>query len=356
MLQPSRFAGTVGRLPVALWTLENSRGMEVAVCNYGARVLRIVVPDRAGRPGNVALGLWDLASLERDTNWIGAFVGRYANRIGSGRARIGDREHEFTHNDGRHTLHGGAGGLGHRAFVVEDAGSSHIELSAVLGDGEDGFPGRLHAKVRYTVTQDDALVVEWSAVTSRLTVASFTSHVYLNLSAGAEATIHSHRLQLDAPAWLELDDERIPTGRVLPVAGGPMDFRERRTLDDASFDHYWISREGRAPGGLARQARLTHPASGRAMEVWSTEPGLQFYAGAMLDAQPDLHDAHGRPLVRHGGLCLEPSLYPDAPSHANFPSALLAPGEERRGRIEYRFRASDTRNGNRRTDTAAGAQ
>jgi aldose 1-epimerase len=311
--------------------------MQVAVCNYGARILRIVVPDRDGRPGNVALGLPDLASLERDPNWIGAFVGRCANRIGSGRARIGDRVHEFTRNDGRHTLHGGASGLGHRVFLVESADSSQLELSAILADGDDGFPGRLQTRLRYTVTPDDALVVEWSATTSKLTIASFTSHAYFNLSAGEDPTVHAHRLEIDAGTWLEIDAERIPTGRVLPVEGGPMDFRRERPLDDASQDHYWITRPGPARDGLARQARLSHPRSGRALEVWSTEPGLQFYAGSMLE-RAGQQSADGRRFERHGGLCLEPSLYPDAPNHANFPGVLLAPGEERTGRIEYRFR------------------
>lgn len=341
MLQPSNFASTVGRLPVALWTISNPRGMEVAVCNYGARILRVVVPDRHGRPGNVALGLHDLAALEQDRNWIGAFVGRYANRIGSGCARIGDRVYELTRNDGRHTLHGGASGLGHRVFLVESADSGQLELSATLGDGDDGFPGRLRTRLSYTVTTDDRLVIEWAASTSKLTVASFTSHAYFNLSAGADPTIHAHRLEIDAGAWLELDDERIPTGRVLPVDGGPMDFRRERLLDDAHHDHYWITRQEGASGALARQARLSHPSSGRTLEVWSTEPGLQFYAGSMLE-RAGQRDANGRPFVRHGGLCLEPSLYPDAPNHAGFPSTLLAPGEERIGRIEYRFRSSDS--------------
>jgi aldose 1-epimerase len=236
-------------------------------------------------------------------------------------------------------------GCAHQVFEVLAHQDDRLVLHCLLPDGADGFPGEIALRLTYQLDDTRGLIVAWQARVARAaTVCSFTSHLYFNLSGqGGLAPITDHCLQMPAEQVLALDAQRLPTGRLLPVAGGPLDWRTARPVGSTHFDHYWVT--AIAPGPLAWQARVASPRSGLALSVWSTEPGLQFYAGGSLGRPAGIQvgpwgDQHGRPLVPGAGLCLEPSGYPDAPSHPHFPNPWVAPGETRAGRIEYRLTRS----------------
>ena len=344
-LQRERFQGEVNGRPVDLYTLRNQQGMTVRISNYGARIQQVLVPDRAGEMADVALGYGSLADLRQDGAWLGAFVGRYANRIGGAQLTLDGQNYALSANDGVNTLHGGARGCGMQVFDVTHVAEGRLTLSYRFRTEDDGFPGAVDLKLSYAVDAQNALVVDWTAhAQDQLTVASFTSHAYFNLSGVARSTVLDHIVSIYADGVLETGDGLIPTGKVLPVEGTPFDLRQPQALAQSQtggqYDHYCVGNHLPGHAGLALQARVSHPASGRTLETWSTEPGLQLYTGGMLGsagASQPLPDKHGLPFARNGGLCIEPSAYPDAPHHPHFPSTCLRPGELRMGRIVYRF-------------------
>lgn len=351
-LDPARFEGTVDGQAVRLFTLRGADGFQVAVCNLGAKILQILVPDEKGGATDVALGHDSLAQLLDGLPSVGAFVGRYANRIGGARFTLDGTEWRLAANEGAHCLHGGVKGSRHRVFGAHQPAPDRLDLTLVFAHGEEGFPGRLALALSYRLVEPATLVIEFSAqCEGQATVANFTSHGFFNLAGHAAGDVRAHRFTLMADAFLPVDAARIPQGPPVPVAGRAFDFRHGRSLDEAlamddpqldvitprGLDHTFVTRPA-AAGQLNFQARVDEPVSGRWMEVWSTEPSVQFYAGAALDGSCPKHAGKaGAVYGPRAGFCLEPQHYPDAPNHPDFPSTVLRPGERRTGRIEYRF-------------------
>jgi aldose 1-epimerase len=341
-----------GRMPdgrvVREHVLDNGRGLRLHAIDYGGIVRALYCPDRDGRDGNVVLGFANLADyLERNPNF-GTLVGRYANRIAGARFTLDGKEHRLSVNDGAHSLHGGAAGFGKRCWDVAPVGvggdgSVALALALVSEDGDQGFPGRLVADVRYTLTAADEWRIDYRATCDRPTVVNLTNHSYFNLAGGG--SILDHVLTLHARRFAEVDETLIPT-RVAEVVGTPFDFRAPRPVGERirdgaaqllrarGYDHHWILDDD-ASTRLRRAARLVDPASGRVLEIETSEPGVQCYAGNRLDGR--LVGSEGRAYRQSDGLCLETQHFPDSPNRPDFPSTVLRPGETFTSTTVHRF-------------------
>ena len=349
-LQPERFRAVIDGEPVALYTLRNARGMEVRVTNYGARIQQVLVPDRAGRLGDVVQGYESIEAVQGGQASMGAFIGRFANRIAKGRFTLDGQDHQLAINNGPNSLHGGQKGSRFRVFGAKQLSPSSVEMTYTFKDGEENYPGTLPLRVVYSVTEDNGLDVEYSAVAvDKATIANFTSHAFFNLSGDLGGPIGDHVLAIEADRVLEVDATSIPTGRLLDVAGTPLDFRTPTPIgarigqdhpqltNVGGYDHAYVL-DRTAAGGMQRAASVYEPGSGRVMDVWTTEPSVQFYSGNFLEGKAPRDQGKGGTLYAHrSAFCLEPQRYPDAPNHPNFPSTVLRPGEWYSGRIAYRF-------------------
>ena len=331
-------------------TLRNDRGMVVKLIGYGAIVTDIVVPDAAGQAENVALGFGSLAEYEtKNANYdFGAVVGRYAGRIAGARFAIDGKEYRLEANDPPNALHGGPGGTDMALWSVEPFTRGQV-AGAVLHysspGGEQGFPGRLDLSVTYSLTPDNALRIDYEARSDAATHLNLTNHTYLNLAGAGSGTIRDHRLQLLASRLIDSGAKGIPTGGFLDVAGTPFDFRApaslgtmmrqpHRLMDGSrGYNHGWVL----SGAGLRTAAILSDPASGRVMEVLTTEPSLHVYAANWFGGE-DV-GAQGVPYPPHAGIALEAQGFPDAPNRPEFPSTLLRPGETFRSTTVYRFSA-----------------
>ncbi|MBN8747639.1 MAG: galactose mutarotase [Variovorax sp.] len=339
-----------GQLPdgrtVREYTLSNAAGLSLSAINLGGIVTRLYVPDRQGAMGNVVLGLPGLSDYLADHPHFGTIVGRYGNRIAQGRFRIAGEAYQIDTNDGPHALHGGAQGFGRQWWDIEALpplpdGSVAIELTLASPDGDQGFPGRLDVRVRYTLTSFNAYRIDYQARSDRPTVVNLTHHDYFNLSGGGNAL--GHRLQIAASQYCPVDSGLIPEG-VAAVAGTPFDFQLPTVIEQGirtghdqlilarGYDHNWVLDPAE---GLRFAARLEEPVSGRSMDIETTEPGLQFYSGNFLDGRH--RDASGRAIRQGDGLCLETQHFPDAPNRSAFPSTLLQPGETFTSTTVHRF-------------------
>ena len=324
--------------------------MVARITNYGARIEQVLTPDRAGQLGDVVQGYESIEQVRTGQAAMGAFIGRFANRIAKGRFTLDGKDYQLALNNGPNSLHGGEKGSCFQVFEAKQLSPSSVEMTHVFEDGEESYPGTLPLRVVYSVTDENALVVDFSAVAvGQATVANFTSHPFFNLSGRAEHPILGHVLAIDADKILEVDATAIPTGQLLDVAGTPLDFRvptpvgERIGEDHpqirnvGGYDHAYVLNRI-TPGGLQRAATVYEPGSGRVMEVWTTEPSMQFYSGNFLEGKAPRDLGKGDTLYGHrSGFCLEPQQYPDAPNHPGFPSTVLWPGEWRTGQIAYRF-------------------
>jgi aldose 1-epimerase len=313
------FGATPDGETVERHVLDNGR-LRVAVLTYGATVQRLEVADGT----NVVLGLDTLEDYLERSRYFGAVVGRYGNRIARGRFTLDGTEYRLPLNDGANSLHGGVRGFDKRVWRVESAGPAELQLSLLSADGEEGFPGKLAVSVRYLL-DGDTLRLEYRATTDAPTVVNLTNHSYFNLAGAGD--VRSHVVMLEADRYLPVDEGKIPTGELAPVAGTPFDFTAPAPVDarlGGRYDHCYV---------LQGRATVTDPASGRSMEVTTTEPGVQFYTGHMLDGD-------ATPFGPFAGLCLETQRFPDAPNRPAFPSAVLRPGEELRSTTGYRFSVS----------------
>jgi aldose 1-epimerase len=332
---------------VELHALESS-GLRVEIVTYGAALVGIAAPDRAGRRDNVILALPSLADYVRHGSYFGALVGRYANRIAGSSFALDGRRYRLAANEGSNCLHGGRAGFDKAVWRVVDRADGpepHLTLAHASPDGDQGFPGTVEATVTYAAA-GPVLRIMYTATTTRPTVLNLTNHAYFNLGGAACADVLGHELTIAADAFTPVDAQLLPTGEIWAVAATPFDFREARSLGCridvpdpqiaacGGYDHNFVLRrsEGR---DLQLAALLREPRSGRVLEVRTTEPGLQVYSGNFLDGA--LRGPDGRAFGRHAGLCLETQHFPDSPNRPAFPSTQLRPGERFESATELRF-------------------
>jgi aldose 1-epimerase len=328
--------------PVFLYTIANRNRVEVSIQTYGGIITSIKVPDRHGAMEDVVLGFDSHAGyVENPAPFFGALVGRYANRIGGAHFSLNGVEYKLEKNDGANTLHGGPHGFDKKNWAVRELGDGGLELTYISKDGEAGYPGTLTATVTYHLTDSNEVRIDYLATTDKETVVNLTNHSYFNLKSSGD--ILGHVLTIHADRFTPVDAGLIPSGELRPVAGTPFDFRKpvkigaRIDADDEQlklghgYDHNWVL-NGR---GLRLAARVQEPATGRILEVLTTQPGVQFYTGNFLDGT--IHGKGGKVYARRSGFCLETQHFPDSPNQPTFPSTSLKPGVPFRSTTIFRF-------------------
>ena len=345
------FGTTADGKTADLYTLKNKNGMQVSITNFGATVVSIMAPDKAGKAADVALGYDDLAGYELNKNYLGVLVGRYGNRIAHGKFSIDGTEYTLAKNNGDNSLHGGIKGFNKALWKAKDVskgGEAAVEMKYVSKDGEEGYPGNLSVTVIYTLTNKNELKIDYSATTDKKTVVNLTNHTYFNLAGQGNGDILKQELMIDADTFTPVDAGLIPTGELKKVEDTPFDFRKPTAIGariDASdeqiklgggYDHNFVVNR-KAATGLSLAAQVSDPASGRTMEVWTTEPGVQFYTGNFLDGS--FKGKGGITYQKRTAFCLETQHFPDSPNHPSFPTTLLKPGERYHTTTVYKFEA-----------------
>jgi aldose 1-epimerase len=335
--------GVVDDAPVFLYTLGDDK-LTARITNYGGIIVSLIAPDREGRLADVVLGFDGLEPYLENKPYFGALIGRYANRIANGRFELDAREYRLPKNNGNHTLHGGTRGFNKRFWTPKETTNSLI-LSYISKDGEEGFRGNLQVRAEYSVVGGE-LTIRYSAKTDSRTVINLTNHSYFNLAGEGSGSALEHELQINADAFTPTSSDQIPTGEIRTVAGTPFDFRQFTTIGSRidrhdeqlrfgkGYDHNWVIRRDGAGSALAAVA--TDPRSGRSLEIRTTEPGLQFYSGNLLD---DVSGKNGHRYQRRSAFCLETQHFPNSPNTPLFPSTLLRPGEEYESESVYKFSA-----------------
>jgi aldose 1-epimerase len=342
-LDPARFFGEIGGEPVALFRLRHANGMEVAVCNLGAKVLQIGVPDRDDVLGDVALGYDNLAALQTGAPSMGAFIGRYAGRISQARYTLDGTSYALDANAGPHTIHGGPNGSRHRVFSAHQDTPDALTLRLRFEPSVDRHPGILDLTLTYRLTDGHTLVVEHEAVAvcnaSPAAPASFTPHIFFNLDGPGERLIDDHHLQVMADRLLAADADNVATGERTPLDGHALDLRQPRRLGKLpDIDHAYELSAASVEQDLRHVAHVHSPFSGRTLDVWTTEPVMQVYtAGALGTGAAQDIGKHGMVHLPRAGLCLEPQQYPNAVNCPAFPLMRVEVGQPYRARTEYRF-------------------
>lgn len=317
---------------VLLYTLTNKNGVQVKITNYGGIVTSWITPDKNGAKSNIVLGFDSLSGYLAKPPYFGALVGRYGNRIGKGTFKIDTATYHLAINNGENHLHGGNKGFDKVVWDATPAtdSSASLTLNYLSKDGEEGYPGNLKVTVVYTLTDDNELTIDYSAETDKATPVNLTNHSYFNLTGDVNNTIFNHSLQINADKYTPVDKGLIPTGELKDVKGTPFDFLqlhkigERIANVDGGYDHNFVLTKKSTSPELA--ATLTDSVSGRKLEVYTDQPGLQFYSGNFLDGKINTSD--GKPIKIHSALCLETQHFPDSPNKPAFPTTILKPGEK----------------------------
>jgi len=344
-MQKQSFGKTEDGQQVDLYILTNKNGMEAAITNYGGTVVSLMVPDRNGKRDDVVLGYDTLDGYATGKAYIGATVGRYANRIAHATFTLDGITYKLAKNDGDNHLHGG---FNKRVWTARDVSSNAgqaLELTYLSKDGEEGFPGNLPVKVVYTLTDKNELKIDYSATTDKDTVLNLTNHAYFNLAGQGNGDILQQQIMIKADRFTPIDAVSIPTGELRSVKGTPFDFTTAMAIgaridqDDQQlkmgngYDHNWVLNNEKA-GSLFLAAQAYDPHSGRVLEVLTTQPGIQLYTGNFLDG---IHGKDGKVYNRRYAFCLETQHFPDSPNHPNFPTAELKPGQHFESTTVYKF-------------------
>ena len=329
-----------------VYTLRNG-DIAMRVTDYGGIVLSLHTPDRLGTPGDVVLGFDRVEDYPPQSPYFGALIGRYANRIARGRFTLGDSTYTLATNHAPNALHGGLVGFDKVRWHVQFATDTSLRLRYVSRDGEEGYPGTLTVTVTYTLTADNRWVIEYEAISDKPTPVNLTQHTYWNLRGNGAEPVLDHMVTLHASSFTPVDSTLIPTGVLAPVRGTPFDFQRptaigaRIDADDeqlrrgGGYDHNFVLQAAAGADGLRHAAHVSEPASGRTLDVYTSEPGVQFYSGNFLDGS--INGKCGAVYAKHTGFCLETQHYPDSPNQPAFPSTILVPGSTMRSRTEYRF-------------------
>lgn len=326
---------------VYLYTLTNVQGLEVSIITYGGAITSLKVPDRNGVLGDIVLGYETLDDYARNPRYLGALIGRHANRIGMGKFSLDGVEYQLPQNNGANHLHGGPNGFDKRVWDASDDGIV-LRLLYLSKDGEENYPGNVTAEVIYKLLENQ-LSIDYGASTDADTIVNLTNHSYFNLKG--EGTILDHELTLNADSFTPVSNDLIPTGEIRSVEATPMDFRKGKVIGSeiseaydqlgftGGYDHNFVLND--YDGTLGSAGILYEKSTGRELEILTTQPGMQFYSGNFLDGS--LVGKKGIAYHKYAGLCLEPQHFPDAPNHSNFPSTVLRPGEEYRQTTAFRF-------------------
>lgn len=345
-LLKSNFQTEVDGKKTDLYVLKNSKGAEVCITNYGGRVVSVMVPDKNDQPTDVVLGYDSIAQyLSTDGNY-GALIGRYGNRIGGATFKLDSVEYQLPKNDNdRHCLHGGPEGFHTRMWDAKQLTDQSLELTYLSKDGEAGFPGNLSVKVIYTLTDDNALDIQYEATTDKATVINLTNHTYFNLSGNPANPVLDQLVQINADKYTPVDSLLIPTGEIAPVDSTPLDLRQLTPIgahiDDPfvqlerghGYDFNWVLNAGGDINAVA--AKAISRASGIALEVYTNEPGIQFYTGNFMSGSDK--GKKGIVYPHRGAFCLETQHFPDSPNHPDFPSTILLPGQTYKSECIYKF-------------------
>ncbi|MBC8084706.1 MAG: galactose mutarotase [Hymenobacter sp.] len=340
------FGKTTAGAEAQLYTLTNAHGVKATISTFGGTLTSLLVPDKAGKLGDVILGFDDVDGYQspefRKSNpYFGALIGRYGNRIKGGKFTVEGKEYTLAKNNGPNSLHGGKIGFDQVVWQAEPGTSAEgqtLKLTYQSKDGEEGYPGNLVVTVVYTLTTDDALRLDYTATTDKATPVNLTNHAYFNLSHGVGKDILGHEVTLPADRYTVVDATLIPTGELRPVKGTPFDFTTPHTIGErigqvpGGYDHNWVLNEA---GGIHPAATVYEPTTGRTMEVTTTEPGMQFYTGNFLDGT--LKGKGGTTYGKNAGFCLETQHFPDSPNQPKFPSTILRPGDTLKSTTIYKF-------------------
>jgi len=334
---------------VDLYVLTNKNGVEADLTNFGAAVVSLKVPDRHGKTDDVVLGYDDLDGYLHDKSYFGATVGRYANRIAHGKFTLNGTTYTLAKNDGENHLHGGVQGFNKVVWEAKDvstADAAALQLNYLSKDGEEGYPGNLSVQVTYTLTNNNELKIDYAATTDKDTVLNLTHHSYFNLAGQGKGDILQHQLLLHASRFTPVDATLIPTGEIRSVKGTPLDFASATAIgsrigqdDDQlklghGYDHNFVL-DGGTGGAPVLAAQVYEPSSGRVMEVWTTQHGVQFYSGNFLN--DTIPGKSGSTYPRRAAFCLETQHFPDSPNKPNFPSTILKPGSQFKSSTTYKF-------------------
>jgi len=328
--------------PVDLYVLENDRGVEARITNYGGILVSLMVRDRAGKVEDVVLGFDHLEGYVRDDCFIGATIGRYANRIAKGIFVLDGKKYKLAINDGPNHLHGGIKGFNKVIWDAEPqqkADMVGVKLHYLSRDGEENYPGNLDCTVIYWLSNRNEIIIEYSATADKATPVNLTNHSYFNLAGQGKGKILDHVLMINADRYTVFDPTSIPTGEIAEVKNTPLDFRQPQAIGarinqvKGGYDHNYVLNQ--ADGSLRLVARVHEPLSGRTMEVYTTKPGMQFYSGNFLTAA--IHGKSGKTYDKHYAFCLETQYFPDSPNKPQFPDSILRPGDRYYHKTVYSF-------------------
>jgi len=343
------FSDSLDGKTTALYILRNKNNAAVAITNYGARVVSLLVPDKNGAMTDVAVGYDSIGKyIHQPESYFGAIVGRYGNRIAKGKFTLNGREYKLPTNNGPNSLHGGLHGFGAHVWDAKKLNDSTLELTYLSQDQEEGYPGNLQSKVTYTLSGDSAnsLKIDYEATTDKPTVVNLTNHTYFNLNGQGNGTINNHLLQLNADKYTPVDSTLIPTGKIEPVAGTPFDFRQPTAIGaridspnqqlkfGKGYDHNFVLNPNKGTG-LNLAATVLGDQSGIFMEVWTMEPAIQFYGGNFMNGSNPLKG--GKRDDHRTAFCLETQHYPNSPNQPSFPSTTLQPGKQYKTSTVYKF-------------------
>lgn len=332
-----------------IYELKNINGLHLKVTNFGCRIMDLWTPDRNGAFDDIVLGTYDedkYVNYGSGERFLGATIGRFGNRIAGGRFTLDGKEYSLAQNNGRNALHGGLKGFDMVHWKVEHVTENRIDFSYVSQDGEEGYPGTLKVKMSYELSDNDELVIRYSAETDAPTIINLTHHSFFNLHGEGNGSVNDLIMKINAGRYTPVDDTLIPTGELASVDGTPFDFRTPAEISQkldwnneqirlgGGFDHNWVL-DRKDDGSLFPAASVYDPQTGRVMEVLTTEPGMQFYGGNYFDGS--MTGKNGKPYIKNCSLALETQHFPDSPNKSNFPSTVLRPGEEYTQTTTYRF-------------------
>jgi len=348
-IQKENFQKVVDGKKVDLVILKNSKGLEVTICNYGAMILSILAPDKDGNIADIVTGMGNIDEyVEGKGKYFGSIVGRYANRIAKGKFTLDGVDYSLIKNNGPNHLHGGRKGFNSVVWDIVESSESSVKLQYMAKDMEEGYPGNFTVEVVYTLEDDNGLKIEYAATTDKKTVLNITNHAFFNLAGDDQGLINDHLLTINADNFTPVDSTLIPTGVIAPVKSTPLDFTSEKTIEQdlnsdhqqmvfgGGYDHNFVLNK-EVEGELSFAARAKDPKSGRVLEVYTTEPGIQFYGGNFLTGV-DVGKS-GKAYKYRTSFCLETQHFPDSPNQPNFPSTVLEPGQKYESTTIYKFLA-----------------